>query len=363
MFEIDGKMNDARRDGDAGAGQKAELPLLRGRMIDLKTAYAAIRVPVGEGVQSCTEQHVLRHSALHAEAQNVFCIARAGGKKGAEGAGAVALGSLQSQAKAVNFGSYEAVGERIFKNERVVGGLVNGATHRHAQSSTRRGALADGGVGLIGRNVSRNHRGLHLVSAFSLMQPAGMQPAFAATGTPAVPSQEIEHESEFELRLGALLKGFGLWRKKLRSLDTLSCRRELLNRLAHLEPDHIARWGSMTSAGAVCHLHDSFTAMMSAGPVALKQKAPAQTAYKFAVLYLPVWWRRVEKKLARLDRSAGGTDPAEFSLDRLRLAETLGKFCDEGARVDHPNFGKMTHKQWMRWGYLQMDHHLRQFGC
>jgi hypothetical protein len=28
----------------------------------------------------------------------------------------------------------------------------------------------------------------------------------------------------------------------------------------------------------------------------------------------------------------------------------------------HPMFGGMTAKDWMRWGYLHADHHLRQFG-
>jgi hypothetical protein len=29
----------------------------------------------------------------------------------------------------------------------------------------------------------------------------------------------------------------------------------------------------------------------------------------------------------------------------------------------HPIFGAMTEEEWMRWGYLHMDHHLRQFGA
>jgi hypothetical protein len=28
----------------------------------------------------------------------------------------------------------------------------------------------------------------------------------------------------------------------------------------------------------------------------------------------------------------------------------------------HPIFGVMTEQEWLRWGYLHMDHHLRQFG-
>jgi hypothetical protein len=29
----------------------------------------------------------------------------------------------------------------------------------------------------------------------------------------------------------------------------------------------------------------------------------------------------------------------------------------------HPQFGKMSEKEWMRLGYLHMDRHLRQFGA
>ena len=28
----------------------------------------------------------------------------------------------------------------------------------------------------------------------------------------------------------------------------------------------------------------------------------------------------------------------------------------------HPIFGSLSEAAWMRWGYLHMDHHLRQFG-
>jgi hypothetical protein len=31
-------------------------------------------------------------------------------------------------------------------------------------------------------------------------------------------------------------------------------------------------------------------------------------------------------------------------------------------RPAHPIFGRMTEAEWMRWGYLHTDHHLRQFG-
>jgi len=31
-------------------------------------------------------------------------------------------------------------------------------------------------------------------------------------------------------------------------------------------------------------------------------------------------------------------------------------------RTPHPFFGEMSERDWMKWGWLHMDHHLRQFG-
>jgi hypothetical protein len=48
------------------------------------------------------------------------------------------------------------------------------------------------------------------------------------------------------------------------------------------------------------------------------------------------------------------------------IDETIGKMeaVASGPRwqTSHPMFGKMSAKDWMRWGYLHADHHLRQFG-
>ena len=43
--------------------------------------------------------------------------------------------------------------------------------------------------------------------------------------------------------------------------------------------------------------------------------------------------------------------------------EALQRFLEaRGNRTDHAMFGTMSPEDWMRWGYLHTDHHLRQFG-
>lgn len=64
-----------------------------------------------------------------------------------------------------------------------------------------------------------------------------------------------------------------------------------------------------------------------------------------------------------MEQGKGGTAPGDFALDCAELAELLGEFVNQPEfGVPHPIFGRMTREQWLRWGYLHMDHHLRQFG-
>jgi hypothetical protein len=61
----------------------------------------------------------------------------------------------------------------------------------------------------------------------------------------------------------------------------------------------------------------------------------------------------------------GGTPPEEFERDRQRLVQLIEGFTkvgDPAALKPHPYFGQMSEAEWLRWGYLHADHHLRQFG-
>jgi hypothetical protein len=64
-------------------------------------------------------------------------------------------------------------------------------------------------------------------------------------------------------------------------------------------------------------------------------------------------------------RKVGGTKPSHFAADVTQLEMlveliTTRKGC---FGPTHPIFGSMSNTDWMRWAYLHMDHHLRQFGC
>jgi hypothetical protein len=54
--------------------------------------------------------------------------------------------------------------------------------------------------------------------------------------------------------------------------------------------------------------------------------------------------------------------PAPPSTRTATPAWAFDSFCALTNHTrDHPFFGSMQHADWMRWGYLHADHHLRQF--
>ena len=138
---------------------------------------------------------------------------------------------------------------------------------------------------------------------------------------------------------------------------------EVLRRIASLRPAAGRRWGKMSCHQMVCHLSDGFLM-----PLGEKHASPASVPIprgmlKWFALYVPVPWPQGAATPPEMEQGVGGTVPVEFSQDRKRLVEVIGRFTEvrvEG--VKHPFFGKMSETDWTRWGYLHCDHHLRQFG-
>jgi Protein of unknown function (DUF1569) len=67
-----------------------------------------------------------------------------------------------------------------------------------------------------------------------------------------------------------------------------------------------------------------------------------------------------------IEQGVGGTPPSDFKSDRSNLLGLVDRFCEFHAsirRSAHPYFGVMREDEWLRWGYLHTDHHLRQFNA
>ncbi len=141
---------------------------------------------------------------------------------------------------------------------------------------------------------------------------------------------------------------------------------EVLRRLREVRPDSVARWGRMSAPQMVCHLGDCFRAVMGHKPVSDASTPLTRTVVKWIALYAPIPWAHGIRTRPEIDQLLGGTKPADFAADVARLQELVEGVTAQRRGFQwqaHPIFGALTDAAWLRWGYLHMDHHLRQFGA
>ena len=151
----------------------------------------------------------------------------------------------------------------------------------------------------------------------------------------------------------------------MKTLAATRDKSEIRLRLEGLTPTQERLWGKMTVHGMVCHLADAFRL-----PLGEKHASPLRPPlprglYKWAALRLPTKWPKGVPTRPEMEQGAGGTVPTDFDADRKDLFLLIERFTTTLATEipPHPIFGRMTREEWLRWGYLHVDHHLRQFGA
>jgi hypothetical protein len=143
-------------------------------------------------------------------------------------------------------------------------------------------------------------------------------------------------------------------------------KKEIYERLSNLRPDGRRRWGKMTPHQMICHLSDSFKFTFGEKEISSISTPFTRTAVKWIALYAPLPWPRGVKTRPEMDQEIGGTPPDDFEGDRRRLITLIERFtahAKDAKFCPHPFFGDMSEAEWMRWGYLHCNHHLRQFGA
>jgi hypothetical protein len=139
---------------------------------------------------------------------------------------------------------------------------------------------------------------------------------------------------------------------------------KIAQRIAGLTPDAPRVWGSMSIGGMLCHLDDSYQAVLGGRPLSMLKLGIPQGMAKFLALRSPMRWPRNVMTAESVRQGGGGTPSAEFMQDRARLLATFEHFCGcAKLATTHPMFGSMQRAEWLRWGWLHADHHLRQFSA
>ena len=103
---------------------------------------------------------------------------------------------------------------------------------------------------------------------------------------------------------------------------------------------------------------------MGERPVSHVSTPLRRTIIKWIALYAPVPWPAGIPTRPELDQRRGGTKPADFAADVAELEALVGRVTAEPRGFEwqpHPMFGRMSDAAWLRFAYLHMDHHLRQF--
>jgi hypothetical protein len=121
----------------------------------------------------------------------------------------------------------------------------------------------------------------------------------------------------------------------------------------------------MSAHQMICHLNDSFkVALGERSFTAIRLIIPGRLVKWFA-LYAPIRWPHGIPTRPEMNQQVGGTRPLEFETDLQELERLVDRIAREDRDFKwgrHPLFGMMPDRDWLRWAWLHLDHHLRQFG-
>lgn len=120
----------------------------------------------------------------------------------------------------------------------------------------------------------------------------------------------------------------------------------------------------MNAPEMLCHLRGAFRVAMGEIPVDPVHMPVPPDVLKSRALWTSIPWHKNFETVPALKRGTAAMQVGSFEIDRADvLVAELQRFCGpEQVRVDHSLLGPMSFEDWMRWGYLHTDHHLRQFG-
>jgi hypothetical protein len=151
----------------------------------------------------------------------------------------------------------------------------------------------------------------------------------------------------------------------MKSFTQPADQQEILGRLQTLSPDEPASWGRMNATLMVEHLVESFKLPLKELAAAVPKHSVIRGPHgRWLALRSGLPWGKNMRTLPEIDMVARAPMNIDFPSEKAALIVLIDRFCltPADALLDaHPLLGKFTREDWMRWGYLHADHHLRQF--
>jgi Protein of unknown function (DUF1569) len=149
----------------------------------------------------------------------------------------------------------------------------------------------------------------------------------------------------------------------MRTLANPSDYELLITRLRSISPQDTARWGRMNVSQMLLHLDEAIRVPLGDFEVSEHTSLVWQTVMKWAALWYPRAWPQNISTRPELDLCQRGIYSDDFETARSGALTQLTRLYSARLQgVKHPFFGSLSRREWMRWGWLHTDHHLRQFG-
>jgi hypothetical protein len=149
----------------------------------------------------------------------------------------------------------------------------------------------------------------------------------------------------------------------MHTLESIADRQSIEVRISAMTSSDARLWGKMSLHQMICHLGDAYLLPLGEKTASMATGFLQRTLIKSIALKLPMRWPQGLPTRPEMEQGVGGTSPTTFEEDRVKLLSALQRFCADSTNVSipHPIFGSMSRREWLRWGYLHADHHLRQF--
>jgi hypothetical protein len=142
---------------------------------------------------------------------------------------------------------------------------------------------------------------------------------------------------------------------KMKTLARSGDFQEILTRLHSLAPRAAALWGRMSLQQMLCHVADAMLIPLGEIKADDASNFPLRTVWK--------WWPKGWPAPREIDQCLQNRPPTGFEDDCTRVRQLLLRFRNTNlGGYPHPLFGPLRQTEWLRWGWLHADHHLRQFG-
>ena len=147
----------------------------------------------------------------------------------------------------------------------------------------------------------------------------------------------------------------------MKTLARKEDRSEICQRLAKIDSNDVPLWGTMSVGEMLCHLRGAFMIAAGEQPAGIVEMPLPRAVMKWGALWSPIAWPHNVQTVPELKRE-NVAPPSTFACDHAEMLAAMNRFLARENRTAHAMFGSMEPSDWMRWGYLHTDHHLRQFG-